>query len=55
MSEAAGLGAEELELAELAPAPLEVDDENPEEPSPFVAQRVSRTRFIVCGNCKKRF
>lgn len=49
ISEAAGLDDEELEI-ELAPAPLEVD-----EPSPFVEQRVSRTRFIVCGNGKKSF
>lgn len=48
MSEAAGLGAE-LELAELALALLEAD----EAPSPLVEQRVSRTRFIVCGNYKK--
>lgn len=41
MSEAAGFG---LAGAEEGPSPLKC------ELSPFVGQRVSRTRFIVCNN-----
>lgn len=53
MSEAAGLGADELEPApelELGPAPLDVDA-----PSPFDGHSVSRTLFIVCELSKTDF